>query len=516
MTTTEDQKTPLLTEQALEALFGMQSSVPLVPEAMAGSLLVTFYPVYNASEHMKAFANRLRHVLIDCGVRVIPYAEALSDTAGKKLCEEIVVFVIGDQQDGNLVVDHVSNLRKTTVVALTDGPCPMDAQTGSQEKLNGLVQGLCWHLAQIVIYVKEASWTITTMNGAIIKCGMDTMRQDVYDTLLPKIAAPVVPPHASDFDIREETLDLQAEVHRHHVDDFRQSGPLWARTGLMLFHTSMNSLDFRSRYYKRIAGAFLDHRSGMSYGFFARQAACNLEPALPFRRAGTVAGVKELETTGVFRDDTGLFLVLTLPQGPWVVKTPEVWTLTTRSGCDKSNINPTRDLVLMGLANGKVVFQTPRGVNHGIDCKPSYDTLTILSHALGNAIIASLQMAMVGDAFFAHTIRAEGMALAHWHGYIERGILPPGYVVHGEDNPPVSCSTFQAAIYALTGKIRAFGGMTGDHAEYAGDAHIEPHHGSNITGRSLTELAHWALEHRSALMSRQINEPVPTEPAVPR
>jgi hypothetical protein len=465
---------------------------------------------------MERFADGLRRALVDCGVRVVPYAQALSDPESEKLCEEIVVFVIGEQQDGNLVVDHVSNLRKTTVVALTEGPCPMDAQSGSQDKLNSLVQGLCWHLAQIVVYVEDGSWTITTMNGAIIKCGMDTLRQDVYDTLLPKIAAPVVPPHASDFDIREETLDLQAEIHRHHINDFRESGPLWARTGLMLFHTSMDSLEFRSRYYKRIAGAFLDHRSGMSYGFFARQTACDPLPALPLRNAGIVANVQELETTGVFRDEDGVVLLLSLPHGPWVIKAPEVWTLTTRSGCDKSNINATRDLVLMGLVNGKVIFQTPRGVNHGIDCKPSYDTLTILSHALGNAIIAALQMAQVRDAAFARAIRAKGMALAHWHGYIDRAILPPGYVVHGEDNPPVSCSTFQAAIYALTGKIRAFGSLISGRAEYAGDAHIEPHHGSNITGRSLTELAHWALQHRSLLVSRQINDPVPLEPTMPR
>jgi hypothetical protein len=143
-----------------------------------------------------------------------------------------------------------------------------------------------------------------------------------------------------------------------------------------------------------------------------------------------------------------------------------------------------------------VIFATPQGVNHGIDCKPSYDTLTILSHALGNALIADLQESLTPGAPFAAQFRTGGMALAHWHGALDESGLPEGYVLHGDLNPPVSCSTFQAAIYALRGKLSAFARTTREGKKFTGDVHVERHHGVNVTGPSLTTLARWVLQQK--------------------
>jgi hypothetical protein len=95
------------------------------------------------------------------------------------------------------------------------------------------------------------------------------------------------------------------------------------------------------------------------------------------------------------------------------------------------------------------------------------------------------------------------MALAHWHGYLQSATLPEGYLVHGNDNPPVSCSTFQAAIYALRGKIEAYSRSLTFHKPFAGDAHVEPHHGINLTGPTLLWLAQWALERLEVLTELQ-------------
>ena len=86
-------------------------------------------------------------------------------------------------------------------------------------------------------------------------------------------------------------------------------------------------------------------------------------------------------------------------------------------------------------------------------------------------------------------LKRSGLALAHWHGYLEDDSLPPGYFLHGRHNPPVSCSTPQAALFALTGKLAALRQSLLERIEYLGDAHLEPSHGTNITGRSLAELA---------------------------
>jgi len=75
-------------------------------------------------------------------------------------------------------------------------------------------------------------------------------------------------------------------------------------------------------------------------------------------------------------------------------------------------------------------------------------------------------------------------------------------MVYGAENPPVSCSTHQAALFALTGKLDGLRKALSAGMEVRGDLHIEPHHGVNMTGESLTELARWALRTLRAESSR--------------
>ena len=296
-----------------------------------------------------------------------------------------------------------------------------------------------------------------------------------------------------DFEVREGMLDLAANGCAPLARDFAESGQTWAETGLMLFHTSLSSLEFRNRYYQRIAAAYLDHRSGMSYGFLARQLPVKVKPAVPLEELPHDARTDALRRSGVSVEADRTTVLVSLDHQRLAVDVPDVWMLTTRSGCDKSNLDINRDIVLMGLVGGRVIFETPEGVNARTDCKPSYDTLTILAHAVGNAIVASVLERLRPGARFAAMLRAAGAALAHWHGLIHPSILPKGYIVHGDRNPPVSCSTHQSAIYALTGKISALQRSFLAGSEFIGDVHVEPYHGTNITGESLMSLARWVL-----------------------
>jgi hypothetical protein len=181
------------------------------------------------------------------------------------------------------------------------------------------------------------------------------LRAGCFYVLIPKIAAPVVPPHASDFDVREGGLDLHDPRYRAYVQDFQESGKLWADTGLMLFHTSLDSLEFRNRYYKRLAAAYLDHRSGMSYGFLARQLAVPSAEALTMPEAAAHLG-NASTAEEVIAVEEMLWVKVRLSGLVLWVKVPDIWILTTRSGCDKSNIDPHRDLVMLGLSQGRVIF----------------------------------------------------------------------------------------------------------------------------------------------------------------
>jgi hypothetical protein len=481
----------LMSQAAVQAVLGVSEEVPLTPPAMAAGLRVTFYPRVSSTDRLRKFVERLRNALAGAGATILEYQDALADG---KLQENLVTIAAGEMQTGDLVVDHVADLRTSTFVGIVDGPCPADIQTGFQEKLNSVVKALAWNVVQVVIFVDERLWTVCTMNGAIVRFGYgEDFDRQVASVLVPKLAAPVVPPHAADFDVREGQLDLTANGAAEYARDFTRSGKLWAETGLMLFHTSLEALQFRNRYYQRVVTAFLDHRSGMSYGFLARQLPVALLPAMTLGEAKERLGTEGWERQGYRRSQNRLYVVLRVEEGPLVVEVPEVWVLTTRSGCDKSKVDVNRDVVLLGLTQGRIVFETPAGVSTRIDCKPSYDTLTILSHAVANAVVGSALARLRPEARFPQMLQSQGAALAHWHGLVNRSLLPTGYFLYGQSNPPVSCSTHQSAMYALTGKLSALHRSLKEGVEFVGDVHVEPYHGVNITGASLEDLAQWVL-----------------------
>jgi len=166
----------------------------------------------------------------------------------------------------------------------------------------------------------------------------------------------------------------------------------------------------------------------------------------------------------------------------FLVPVPEVSVITTRSGCRKHHLDPQHDLVEIGISGGRAWLKTPAGVSPSGGAKPSFDTLTILAHALGNAITASILMRLRPDELFPAHLGRYGASMTHWHDYPDMEMLPEGYYLHGAENPPVSCSTPQSAAYSLLGKIEALEQALEKGAEYRGDVHIEPNHGTNIVG----------------------------------
>lgn len=491
-------------EEAVRTILGISRPAPLAPETMAHSLRVTFFPVRTATGRVRRFAERLRNTLAACGVTIVDYDEALVSGKPGKVQEGIVIIAPGELQTGDLPVDHVTNLRTTTVLGIIEGPCPADGKMNPQEKLNAVVQTLAWSLLQAVIYVDESSWSLCTMNGAIVRCVNEQhLKEHVLSTLIPKLAAPVVPPHSSDFEAHEGALDLDAPLYKPYIRDYTESAGLWANTGLMLFHTSLSSLEFRDRYYKRLAAAYLDNRSGMSYGFLARQLPSNVKVAMTPEEFSARYGDVDLDSNPVRWVDGKLFVPVHPNGATLVVEVPEVRVLTTRSGCNKSQIDARRDLILMRLHQGRIIFETPQGISMKVDSKPSYDTLAILAHAVGNAIVVGILSRLRPEGRFVKRFLERGMALAHWHGYINTPRLPEGYFIHGATNPPVSCSTHQAAIYTLAGKLSALDTSLRQNIEYLSDVHIEPHHGTNISGSSLVSLAKWVLENIDSVSGTQ-------------
>ena len=107
------------------------------------------------------------------------------------------------------------------------------------------------------------------------------------------------------------------------------------------------------------------------------------------------------------------------------------------------------------------------------------------------------------------------MALAHWHGGVDTARFPEGFMEFGKDNPPVSCSTYQAAMYTLRGKLESYARHVGQGKSYMGDIHVEPHHGVNVSWPSLLGLAKRLLARNGSEEPFELPE-LSVTPANPR
>jgi len=75
-------------------------------------------------------------------------------------------------------------------------------------------------------------------------------------------------------------------------------------------------------------------------------------------------------------------------------------------------------------------------------------------------------------------------------------MVPSGVVVYGRNNPHVSCSSPQSAVYAFDGKINSVFDELSELEKFVGDIHIEPHHGINISYPTLVELSTYIISNK--------------------
>jgi hypothetical protein len=455
---------------------------------MAKSLRVAFFPGPSKSQKLDEFLERFRLALLDAGVQVLSYEEALAEGQDDRIGEGIVLIAPGEGEAGNLAIDHVSSLSKNTVVGILDGTLPGAGQSSLQNRVNALVGALVWHMVHTVIYVDDTTWTVCNMNGAIDTFSLDSLKERVADSLIPKLAAPVIPPQKKDFEVQDNAFDAGSRDYRLPVQGLLTGAQVWGKTGLLAAQTKLSELAFRNNKYRRIASAFLHWRTGMSYGFLAHQLPAVTYPAIDLDETG--GSLRNIDWTekDFYNIDDHMCVAVKLKNRRFVVNIPEVSVLCTRSGCDKAHPDPDRDLVTLTLRHGRIIVGKPAGLDEESDCQPSFDTISILANAVGNVIVGSILARIYPKSRFRAALNQTGMALAHWHGYLLSSEVPPGYYFHGHGNPPVCCSTPQAAIFALSGKLRALEQSLEQGVEFLGDIHEEPSHGTNISGRSLMDL----------------------------
>ncbi|MGB0131080.1 hypothetical protein [Chlorobium sp.] len=460
---------------SLQRILGIDKETPLGLDAMCAKLRCVLYPARTIPKRLERFCEALTGIMRSLGIS----AESCSESTlpGGKFRPGTVILAPGMFADSELAINRVSTLYNNIIVGIYDEPPPLTAAATPQERLDAIVRRLARDMVHILIYVTRHSWTICTMNGGVVTFNTPLPTRDaVRGTLVPKLTAQVVPPRPEYLDFRHAALQVGNPEFRRAAVDFLGCSRAWASSSYLLTHTSTDSLEYRNDFYRKIVARYLDHRSGMSYGFFARQLPVRVLPAMPLDESTP----KDEESMVPVRIGNRTLLV----------DVPDVRVLTTRSGCRKNHLDIETDLVEIGLENGAAYLKTPAGLAEGPVTKPSFDTLTILAHALGNAFIASILKTVNPGSTFTGMLERGGASMTHWHGYPDGGAMPEGYFVHGTDNPPVSCSTPQSAAYSLFGKIEALEQALLTGAEYLGDVHVEPNHGTNIVGvLSLEETA---------------------------
>lgn len=540
----------MLHEGAAKALLGLERPLPLDEGGLADQLAVTFFPKVpeSASDEVRRFAGELREALVAAGVEVVPYEEALTEVPRKKLAKwyglavlsdlkkpfdrlagnedashrpglaEMVeyrvgpkvrpgvsIIAIGGGETGDLPVDHTLSFRDTTIVTLTDMPEGTDENTDFITHFNQALELFAHHMSNHLLCVAPDRWLLYNFNGAhpTYPRSGDLVDQ-VRRSLVPKLAAPIRPPRLRAFEVRPDAFDPLDDQHRAAAQDITSSGALLEQTRLYPPGRAIDDLPFRSKLYRWAGAVHLDSRNGMSYGFLARQLPAPLAPLLPADEAAHRWGLPPPGEEGVVDHEGRLHLALELPgEGTFVAQAPDVWVLTQRSGANKTRIDPTRDLVKMGLVQGRMVLALPHGVAATDGFRPSFDTRVILAHALGNTLVASALAHRDADDPFARMVREEGLAMAHFHGYLDRRQLPGGWHVHGAERPPVACGTPQAAMYALLGKLDAFSRAYAEGSKFLGDVHVEPQHGSLLTFPTLTELGEFLAQGEVAALGNR-------------
>ena len=482
---------------AVQALLGIRGSAPLSLPDLIASLTVAFFPAKSLSSRLERFQARLRNGLQKHGIRIIEFDEALAQGRNRKVREGVVLIAAPEFIEGEMPTSFVSSLSANIIVGVYDKPSPLALKTDQQGRIDVVIKQMIWDIVQVVIYIEDDTWTICNMNGAIVPhSNSDDLTESIRDTLISKLAAPVIPPRAADFLTHPRSFDPADESVADSISDLTGCGPAWEQTGLLVYQTPLSKVKFRNGFMRRLGVAFLDHRSGMSFGFLVRQLPQVVSPALTLSEACRRFDHTDWTGKDLHEVEGKQYLAVRINGETLIVEVPDVWVLCTRSGCVKTRLDPDKDIVRLGLSKGQFILETPKGVEPGSDCKPSYDSSVILAHALGNVAIASILGRLNPESGFRKAVETKGLALAHWHGYLAEDEFPPGCAVFGQDNIPFACATPQSAILAFQGKLSAFESEFRRTHDYRGDIHVEPHHGTNMTGRSLTGIAQWLLDTR--------------------
>ncbi len=535
----------MLTQETLQKILGITEKVYLAPEEMADKMNITFFP-YNpddVSSEVLLFSRKLEKTFQDLHVNIVPYEDSLTLIPLYKVAKNIFkiffaniiyisrgifrmskkghyfnidaiiflfkrvkvkkgisIIVTGEQTLNNLPMQYIYSFKDNSVITILDFPKNITTSSSFHDHFDTALDLFVHHMTNIVIGVDKEKWVLYNFNASHPIFPMnEKFRENVLHALVPKIVAPIRPYKLSEFVISKKHFSVFDEENKDRVQDLVDGALLFSKTDLYPSGKKIDDLPFRNNFYRWIGNLHLDNRNGMSYGFLAVQLPGKISTLMSVPQFCTLTGMNA-DNIEYYLFNNESYIRINLNNNQYWMKVPDVWVLSQKSGSDKTHVNPEKDIIKLGLMNGKMFIETQAGAIIDNDYKTSFDTQVILAHAVGNAIVASILAHTVPSSNFVERYRSSGISISHWHGYIHPEHVPKGWHVHGISNPHVACSSPQSALFALGGKLNSFVDTIQNGAEYKGDVHIEPHHGTNICYTSVKDLANYLLEDKEASM----------------
>lgn len=331
------------------------------------------------------------------------------------------------------------------------------------------VNTLVSQFSEIVIGVSDEKISILNMNLSDSLFERDRLARFVLRSLIPKIYVPIAPLPLSRFNLGHYNPQQSAYAQKL----IELSGSL-ATTGLFPSGFKLAEV-VRRQSHRDIVSAIVNGRTGVSYGFVAYA-----EPPQYFgpveisagtwQTLGPAAGFDDQE---VRQNEAGRqYLKTQINQQSVYRQIPDIWLACSRSGADKTNLDPTKDILRLGV-QGQLQLQVPAGIDvTAVDVKPSYDTYVMIAIALAAAL-------------YTPELIANGAPIIHFHGYPAQGWFTSQEDFAGTENPAVPCGTYESGVFNFL-SIHQLASSQQRPLTLIGL--VEPDHGINLLANDLTYL----------------------------
>ncbi len=477
----QNQKLADLELKTIISLAGMPVQKDLVnprnPSEMGKKVRITFRPLPDSygNHVVRRFRDKLEQKLRENGVQVIPWDEAaelptdlISKILRTRKVKSSIHAVVDVKREYSLLRKALSSLAEkiyvrtrkpdrsvmeilkisgwaddftaryvqdpfnTQIITLMPlEPEFADGTTTYDRKIALGLKNLISTMSEIVMGIAPDRFSLVNMNLSDSIYLNEELDDFVLNSLIPKIYAPIKPPILTRF--KKGEYDPSESVFANLLADLgKRVEPTALFPEGSKFSEKIKRLSHRD-----VVEKILEGRTGVSYGFIAIAEAPKYEGPVTITREEweKLPLVESLNDEMVRESESGRWYVKTVIRGEEIYQqVPDIWIVTSRSGSNKTNLDPNRDVVRIGVIKGKLYLETPKGVDlHRRDIRPSFDTYVILAQALASAL-------------YTPELIKDGLPILHFHGYPDPTWFGRSEYYSGARNPSLPCGTVEAAL----------------------------------------------------------------------